>query len=781
MSTATSSSSLPAIRQGARLVDSGRASLAAARDLLPRGNTLPADEWAARHRAMLWLLWLHVAGLPVFLLCQGFGAWGSIAPVLPLAVAGAVGMLDDISLRARSVAVAFGLLTASAVLVYGWHGQIEAHFHYFVMIAVLALYEDWLPFGLAVLYVALEHGVLGALAPHDVYSHGGSPWAWAAVHGGFVLAAAAAGVATWRLNENTRTRLVLASTSARDLARQFKVAFESGISGMSIVDADGRFLRVNRALCEMLGYSEAELLARRFRDLTDPEDLPGNLEAMARLMQGVTDVYEAEKRYRHRAGGTVWARIGVKTIRDERGGVDYMLCQINDVTIQRRAEQELLHRALHDPLTGLPNRRLFLTRVEEAVARLAVGRAPLAVMFVDLDRFKLVNDTMGHTAGDGVLREAAQRLAAAVRTEDMVARLGGDEFTIVCEDADEQEARRVADRVARVLAEPFEHQRREFRLSASVGIRISASPDRSGELLLRDADIALYAAKQHGQARVEVFDAEVHGRRVDPLAAEQALRRAIAGGELRLHYQPEVVLSSRRVVALEALVRWQHPELGLLGPGEFIPMAEQSELIVELGTWVLHEACRQLGAWRRAGTVEDDVRVAVNVSAQQLADPRFADVVLAALNAASLEADSLCLEITENAVIHEVATGLANLEAINLLGVSVALDDFGIGFSSLGRIRDLPPVDVIKIDRSFVTGLDSSAADAAVISAVVSIGASLGATVIAEGIETEAQLDALRELRCEVGQGFLFARPQPPDDLLPPAGEPLLARGAVDA
>ena len=461
----------------------------------------------------------------------------------------------------------------------------------------------------------------------------------------------------------------------------------------------------------------------------------------------------------------VWAQIGVTAVRGEDGEVLYFICQMHDVTERRRFQDELAHRALHDPLTGLPNRALFLDRLRHALVRLRRTHGEVAVLFVDLDRFKLVNDGMGHGAGDAVLLEAAKRLSEVARAEDTVARFGGDEFTILCENAGEEEARLVAQRVLAAFARPFTHEGREFHLSASVGIRVNDLASATPDTLLRDADIALYAAKEHGRARFEVFDSEARMRGIDLLATEQALRLALRHGELCLHYQPEVDLTTRRIVAVEALVRWQHPERGLVPPGEFIPVAEESGLIVPMGEWVLREACSQLAAWRSAGTVQRDVRVAVNVSARQLSHPELPQSVAAALACAELDPAALCLEITESAVIEDTEVALANLDAIKQQGVFIALDDFGVGFSSLSQIRDLPPVDVIKIDRSFTAGLGRTASDDAVVTAVVSLAHSLGLTAVAEGIETEDQLKCLRRLGCGVGQGFYFARPQPPAEI----------------
>jgi diguanylate cyclase (GGDEF)-like protein/PAS domain S-box-containing protein len=714
---------------------------------------------------MVWVLWGHVVGLSVFLFAQGFGVRGSIGPILPLVAAAVAADLKGAGRRARSVAVVFGLLTASAVLVYAWHGQIEAHFDFFVMIALLALYEDWLPFGIAVLYVLLEHGVLGALAPHSVYSHGGNPWVWATVHTVFVLGAGAAGIATWRLNEDTRGRMREAHDAARMTAERFRVAFESGISGMAMETPDGRFLRVNRALCEMIGYTEQELLSRSFADITHPEDLHGDLEQIQALRAGAIDVYETEKRYVHRHGHVVWVQLGVKTVRDADGQLQYFITQTNDITTRKHYEDELAHRALHDPLTGLPNRSLFLDRLSHALLRLHRHPGHLAVFFVDLDRFKLANDTMGHDVGDDILREAVSRISGAVRAEDTVARFGGDEFTILCENADEAEGCRIAQRLLDAFARPFEHHGREFHLSASVGIRINNHASTPASALLRDADVALYAAKRHGRGRFEIFDAEAKRPGFDLFATEQELRLAIGREELCLHYQPEVDLSTGRILGVEALVRWRHRDRGIIPPAQFIPIAEESGLIVVVGEWVLRQACTQLAAWRAARTVADDFRVAVNISTRQLSDPDLAQLVSTVLTETALPATALCLEITESALVDDPEVGLANLSALKRLGVEVGLDDFGVGFSSLSRIRDLPPIDLIKIDRSFTAGIERNGSDGAVITAILSLASNLGIPVVAEGIECEAQFERLRTLGCDIGQGFFFSRPQPAEHL----------------
>ncbi|MEA2423927.1 MAG: hypothetical protein QOH13_337, partial [Thermoleophilaceae bacterium] len=541
--------------------------------------------------------------------------------------------------------------------------------------------------------------------------------------------------------------------------------FESGVSGMALIGPDGGFVSVNRALCDMLGYSEPELLATGFLAITHPDDRAAGMEQNRAMVAGEIETFEAEKRYLHRAGNEVWVRLGVSAVRGQDGVPRYFIAQMSDITARKRYQDELAYQALHDPLTGLPNRALFRDRLNHSLVRLRRHTGQVAVLFVDLDRFKLVNDGMGHGVGDAVLREAGKRLSDAARAEDTVARFGGDEFTILCEDAGEDGARLVAERVLEAFARPFLEHDREFRLSASVGIRINDMATADPDLLLRDADVALYAAKENGRARIEVFDADARMPGVDLLATEQALRLAVRHGELTLHYQPEVDLATQRVVAFEALVRWNHSERGIIPPGDFIPVAEQSGLIVEIGEWVMHEACRQLAAWRVQGVVADDVRVAVNVSARQLSHPELPGVVTAALAASGLDAGSLCIEITETSIIHDAHAALANLSAIKEQGVFVALDDFGVGFSSLSQIRELPPVDVIKVDRSFTAGLGRNDSDEAVVKAVLGLAASLGLTAIAEGVENQAQLTQLRALGCEVGQGFLFARPRSAEEV----------------
>jgi diguanylate cyclase (GGDEF)-like protein/PAS domain S-box-containing protein len=434
---------------------------------------------------------------------------------------------------------------------------------------------------------------------------------------------------------------------------------------MALAAPNGGFMKVNSALCEMVGYSEGELLERDFQSITHPDDLALDLDQQRALLDGATDVYETEKRYLHRDGHEVWVRLGLSTVREEDGTVRYFIAQTIDVSERRRFEAELSYQALHDPLTSLPNRALFMDRLTHALQRQRRTPTELAVLFLDLDRFKMVNDAMGHGVGDAVLNAAAKRISEATRTGDTLARFGGDEFTVLCEDAGGEEACRVAQRIVEVFQRPFTHEGNDFRLSVSIGVRVSeTSSSISPDGLLRDADLALYGAKESGRGHFELFDPQSQMNDTDRLALESAIRRGLDRNEFVLHYQPEVDLTTQQIVAVEALIRWQHPERGFMPPGEFIPVAEESDLIVPMGEWVLAEACSQLASWRASGTAERNLCVAVNVSPRQLSDPGLPRAVSDALTSSAIEPAALSLEITESAVIHDTATVRTNLRAL---------------------------------------------------------------------------------------------------------------------
>ena len=459
---------------------------------------------------------------------------------------------------------------------------------------------------------------------------------------------------------------------------------------------------------------------------------------------------------------------------DGSGEVTAMLGTAIDITDRKLAEdavrdsqEAMAHQALHDGLTGLPNRTLLQDRLQHALARGQRDGSRVALLFLDIDRFKMVNDSLGHAAGDELLIQIAARLDGALRPTDSVARFGGDELAVLCEDIEGDAGVHVAERVMEALRRPFDLSGREFFATASVGVAFSDTDD-SAESLLRDADVAMYRAKELGGARYELFDAEMRRRSVERMQTEHELRRALGQGELRLHYQPIVSLDQGEVIGAEALIRWEHPARGLLSPAAFIPLAEETSLIVAIGSWVLREACNQLAAWSE--TMPADFELSVNVSARQFADPGLLDTVLAALGDAGVEPQRLSLELTESVLIQQEGAH-ETLMALKDHGVRVVLDDFGTGYSSLSYLSRFP-IDGLKVDRSFVANMEEGSPEHAIVVAVGTMAGAMNLEVVAEGIENETQRAELTRLGYGLGQGFLFARPVEADTfakLLSPA------------
>jgi diguanylate cyclase (GGDEF)-like protein/PAS domain S-box-containing protein len=422
-----------------------------------------------------------------------------------------------------------------------------------------------------------------------------------------------------------------------------------------------------------------------------------------------------------------------------------------------RTEEETRRRGLHDPLTGLPNRTLVLDRIAHALARADRGEASVAVLFLDVDNFKVVNDSLGHRAGDNLLCQLAARLSDAVRPADTVGRFGGDEFVVLCEDVvDEPMALRIAGRLARVFSEPFALEGDDVHVaSASIGVVLRDGAQDNPEELLRDADAAMYRAKERGRSRVELFDTGMRARAIGRLQTEGDLRRALERDELRVVYQPIVALGDGRIRGFEALVRWEHPERGLLSPAQFIPVAEESGMIVALGRVVLEEACRQSAQW---SAVYGPVPIHVNLSARQIADPNLVDSVSHVVRTSGVEPANLVLELTESSLLERVHSPGETLARLTALGISLILDDFGTGYSSLSYLQHFP-LSGLKIDRSFVAALGGANGDGAIVDAILRMGRALDLDVVAEGLETADHLDALRRLGCKLGQGYLFSRP----------------------
>jgi diguanylate cyclase (GGDEF)-like protein/PAS domain S-box-containing protein len=563
------------------------------------------------------------------------------------------------------------------------------------------------------------------------------------------------------LAEQGRIRRALEESEEhfRSAFEHFRSAFDHA-AGMALVAPDGRWLEVNRSLCEMLGYEERELLGLGLRDVAHTDDLGAVLINIDRLVKDKSATFQAEQRFLHRKGHTVWTLLSVSVVTAAGDKSAHLIFQAQDITDRKRAEERLVHDALHDALTELPNRVLFMDHLKHAVERSRRNKGFFfTVLFLDLDRFKIINDSLGHMVGDQLLVGIARRLETCVRSVDTVARLGGDEFTILLEDLkDPAETVEIVDRIQKELSVPFKLGVHEVFTSVSIGVAPSTTGYERAEDILRDADTAMYRAKSSGKARHEVFDREMHAHAMNLLHIETDLRRAVERGELRLHYQPIVSLADESVIGFEALVRWQHSGRGLVSPMDFIPVAEETGQIVPIGRWVLREACRQMSEWKRRDASAAPLFMSVNLSGKQFTQPDLLGEVTRILEETGLDPRSLKLEITESVVMENIEAAVEMLESLRALGVEVSIDDFGTGYSSLSYLHRLP-IDTLKVDRSFVSRMASNNENTEIVRTIVTLAQSLDMKVVAEGVETSEQLAQLQILRCEGGQGFLFSRP----------------------
>ncbi len=517
---------------------------------------------------------------------------------------------------------------------------------------------------------------------------------------------------------------------------------------------------VSESVVKMLG-SPSQVLGAGFERFVERDDLPAVKAALEHGMPAQVLFHVLNKFGERR---TLEANVtDLRADRQVRG----IVLNARDVTERVRLEEELTRQAFHDGLTGLANRALFRDRLDHALAQGARARSSLAVLLVDLDGFKLVNDSLGHDVGDQLLQQIAERFSAVSRPSDTLARLGGDEFALLLEGANEATAAGLAQRLLGSLSEPIEIAERSLRLSASIGIVTNVGEGAGSDALIRDADLAMYAAKEAGRSRYEVFRHEMARELGELLGLEHELREGLERGEFEVHYQPLVDLRTRSVIGAEALVRWRSPSRGVVSAERFIAVAESTGLIMELGEFVVREACRQTAAWDQAGLLPDPFATWVNVSGKQVSAGGLESQVKAELQRSGLPPTRLGLEVTETAVVLEGAAGTrARVELSNLhaLGVRIAIDDFGTGFSSLGQLRRFP-VDVIKVDRSFVQGVEGDARDAAITANLASLAHALGVVAIAEGIESHGQLAAVQKLGCDHAQGYFFAHPMPGADL----------------
>ncbi|HEX9738254.1 MAG TPA: EAL domain-containing protein [Candidatus Limnocylindria bacterium] len=534
------------------------------------------------------------------------------------------------------------------------------------------------------------------------------------------------------------------------------------------MDADGMIADWNRAAEQTFGWAREEVVGQLLADRIIPvEQREAHRLGLARFLetgQGPILGTRLEVNAVHRDGRefpvelTIWA-VGT-------GDSTTFSALVHDITLRKELERQLQHQAFHDSLTGLANRALFADRVAHAMARQERARRSMAVIFLDLDDFKTVNDSLGHAAGDQLLTAVAERLRGVMRPEDTVARFGGDEFAILLEDTTRESARRVADRVLAALRSPFELQGKQVFARGSAGVAVAQPGNSPPEDLLRHADLAMYTAKARGKGRIEFFEPRMHLAVIRRQELRSELEQAISRGDFVLHYQPFVDLRNGRLTGLEALIRWRHPERGLIEPDEFIPAAEETGLIVPLGAWITGEACRQMAAWDKANALPGAngrlPLISVNVSTRQLTDPSLLDMVAGSLRDVGLAPNRLLLEITESTLMADVVATEQKLLGLRGTGVQLAMDDFGTGYSSLSYLERLP-VDLLKIDRSFTASLGDDRDVPVLLRSIIKLGQTLGLQVLAEGIERGDQVVRLRELGCRLGQGFHFSPPLPAD------------------
>jgi diguanylate cyclase (GGDEF)-like protein/PAS domain S-box-containing protein len=559
----------------------------------------------------------------------------------------------------------------------------------------------------------------------------------------------------------------LAARHVRELEaseRRFHSAFTHASIGMALLSFEGHILQANPSLRTLLGMAETDDSHTLFQDFVAPVD-----RGLLRRQLGLVDSHEfegfaQEMRCQARDGTHVWVSAHCSFFSEPGSTAPCLIMQVQDITARRKAEADLHHYAFHDSLTGLPNRRRFHEYLTQAIEAAAVDPAQaFGVMFLDFDRFKLINDSLGHRAGDDFLVQVARRIQEHLRPGDVVARLGGDEFAVLVHRLDhERIAVSLAERLMEALGRPFMVAGNELTTSASIGITFSAFGYRASDEVLRDADTAMYKAKAAGKARYALFDASLHTEVAARLRLEGDLRRAIDEGQLTVAYQPMFELRSGRLAGFEALARWQHATEGDISPAAFIPVAEETGLIVKLSDFVLHCACHQLSAWQKLDPSLADLRINVNISSNDIAHRAFVARVTKALVESGLQPHQLTLELTENILATRLEAAMPLLDELRRLGVGLAIDDFGTGYSSLSHLSTLP-IDTLKIDKSFVQRLRTGSNEAAVVRAVVLLGSSLGKSVVAEGIETASQYGQLQEIGCAFGQGYHLARPLTPD------------------
>ena len=579
---------------------------------------------------------------------------------------------------------------------------------------------------------------------------------------------------TWGLaaiRDNSNQRAV--ELARADVELRFRVAFESNMAPMTFADVDDRIIAVNDAFCDMVGYTKEELLGCDSTIFTLPEDVGITEETHYRAIAGEVPQERYEKRYLTKDGRVIDVEVSRAPARDGDGQILYFVFSERDITEQKALTAQLSHQALHDPLTGLANRLLFEDRLTHAHARVVRHGGMGAVLLLDLDDFKGVNDTHGHFVGDQLLTAIAHRLGQATRVSDTLCRFGGDEFLYLAEGLTSVgEAEELAARLLEVISEPFSVGGFNIEQHASIGIVVWDRTSADSSEIIQNVDAALYEAKHHGRGRHIIFTPEMHHQAVSRFTLIQELRSALHTGQISMHYQPIAELHTNEVVGFEALMRWEHPDRGWVPPGEFIPLAEQSDLILELGSFALRESIIEAASWERAGSPLCRPYVTVNLSAPQFLDPGLVPMITTLLAQSGLASEHLILEITESVALQDICETMIVINQLNRLGVGIALDDFGTGFSSLSYLAELSP-RIIKIDQSFVRPARESERDDTLLATIISLGQKLEMTMLAEGIETQGQFSRLLRLGCELGQGYLFSPAVPTEEVAAMVGQQL--------
>jgi diguanylate cyclase (GGDEF)-like protein/PAS domain S-box-containing protein len=566
--------------------------------------------------------------------------------------------------------------------------------------------------------------------------------------------------ATIYSDRRTHSRRQMDALRANGEAFQALVQHSQDI--ITVHDAEGLTLYESPSASRVLGHPPGALVGRVPFESVHPKDLARARVAFNRLIEGESSGLPVEFRFRHAEGHWIHLEALGSNLLDHPG-IRGVVLTSRDVSERKKAEARAQYLTQHDGLTGLPNRLLMNDRLQQAIVQARRSGSQVALMFIDLDRFKMVNDSFGHMTGDSLLKQVAARLVRCLRDTDTVARLGGDEFTIMLPDvAGAQMVGEVAQRVLGEFAQPFSDGDQELFVSASIGISLFPRDATAPDELVKHADTAMYSAKDSGRNNYRYFTEDLNVEVREKVMLESGLRHAMERGELRLYYQPKIDLSSGRVIGAESLLRWQHPTLGLIAPGRFIPVAEESGLIVPLGEWVLRKACEQLRTWEAQGL---QMQVAVNVSARQFQQRNLADLVMNIMRDCRVDPHLIEIELTESAIMNDAQASISTLEQMKSRGISISIDDFGTGYSSLSYLKRLP-LDILKIDQSFVRDITTDYNDAAIVRAIIGLARSLGIKVIAEGVEDDSQLSFLNAYGCNYGQGFLFGEPLDPPTFL---------------